>query len=91
MNEWDIQYVEQEIIEYLNCSKSVYIDSGAANDSIVSYTVRSFKEYSWQNYEKKQVSFKTTACIFPEEIELSNYKNISTEDYKGNLFVHVEL
>lgn len=89
MKDYSIEIIENEIISYLDSGKKVYIESGAANDSILSYRTESYKRYSWQDYEEKEIFFTTSACIFPKEIQLENYSNCDCEDYKGNLFVKV--
>ena len=81
--------IEEEIIERLNKKENVYIESGAANDVITSYSIRKYKTHSWQDYEEEEVTFTTTACIFPQKINLSYWENVDTEEFKGELFIHV--
>lgn len=80
---WKIEGIEDVIIDYLNRNKKVYIESGSANDRILSYDINnSFKE--------RTVSFTTSAAIFPERINLmGTYSSIDTEEFEGSLFVHV--
>lgn len=89
MKDYNIECVEKEIIERLENNKKVFIESGAANDSIYSYSIRTYKTYSWQEYEEREITFTTSACIFPKEIRLSDYDNVDTEEFNGHLFVHV--
>jgi len=84
-----IECIENEIIDQLDKNEKVFIESGAANDTIFSYSVRKYKTYSWQEYEEKEITFITSACIFPKEIKLSDYDNVDTEMFDGNLFVKV--
>ena len=81
--------IEDEIMERLNSGKKVIIDSGACNDKIISYSVRKFKEYVWQTYFDREVTFTTTACVFPRQIALSDYDNVETEEFQDVLFIHV--
>ena len=89
MSKYDIEWIEKEIMERLDKGETVFIESGAANDEITSYSIRKYKAHSWQSYEEKEISFTTTACIFPEKIMLSNWDNVDTEEFQGKLFVHV--
>lgn len=89
MSKYDIKCIEDEIISRLDKGEKVYIDSGAANDSITSYSIKKYKIYSWQDYEEREVTFTTTAYIFPEKIRLSIWDRVDTEEFKGKLFVHV--
>lgn len=84
-----IEYIEKEIINRIDNNKKVYIESGAANDSIISYSIRKYKNHVWEQYEEREVTFTTSACIFPENIKLSDYDNVDTEEFNGNLFVKV--
>ena len=89
MSQYEIEWIERDIIERLDKGETVFIESGAANDEITGYFVRKYKTYSWQTYEEKEITFTTTACIFPKEIALSNWDNVDTEEFNGKLFVHV--
>lgn len=89
MNKYDIEYIENEIISQLDKGEEVYIESGAANDVITSYSIRKYKTFSWQDYEEREITFTTTACIFPEKINLSDWDNVDTEEFEGKIFVHV--
>lgn len=89
MKRFDVEYIEKEIIKRLDKGEKVYIESGALNDCITSYSIRKYKTYSWQGYEEKEITFTTTACVFPEHIILSNFDNVDTEEFEGKLFVHV--
>ena len=89
MVRFDIKYIEKEIIDRLDKGEKVYIESGALNDCITSYSIRKYKTYSWQEYEENEITFTTTACVFPEHITLSDWDNVDTEEFYGNLFVHV--
>lgn len=89
MRKYDLQSIEDEIILKLDNNEKVYIESGAVNDTITAYSVRKFKTHAWQDYEEREVTFTTTACIFPQKIMLSDYDNVDTEEFEGKLFVHV--
>ncbi|MDO4974941.1 MAG: hypothetical protein Q4E61_01270 [Alphaproteobacteria bacterium] len=78
MKDYNIECIESEILNQLDNNGKVFIESGAANDSIDSYSVRKYKTYSWQEYEEKEITFTTSACIFPKEIKLSDFDNIDT-------------
>lgn len=84
-----LEYIEKEIIERLDKGEKVYIESGAWNDCIIAYSIRKFKTYSWQEYEEEEITFVTTAYVFPKNINLSDWNYIKTEEFKGNLFIHV--
>ena len=80
---WNVENIEDEIMEYLNNGKKVFIENGCLNDNIVSYSIN-------DQLKEREVTFTTSACVFPECINLmGSYSNIDTEDYKGNLFVNV--
>ncbi len=66
--------------------KKIFIDSGAANDEIIDYEL---VIHETSTKSDKEVSFRTSACIFPRVINLSDYDNVDLEIYEGNLFVHV--
>lgn len=81
---WNIERIENEIMEYLDNGKKVYIEDGCLNDEIISYSVN-------EELINREVIFTTSACVFPLNIEFMGcgFFNIDTEDYKGNLFVKV--
>lgn len=85
MKNYLIEGIEAEIIKRLDDGEKVYIESGAANDEITAYSI---KKYGVR-YVEKEITFTTSACIFPEKIILSNYDNVDTEYFNGKLFVHV--
>ena len=89
MRKYDIECIENEIISRLDNGEKVYIESGAANDVIISYSIEKYKIHSWQDYEEREITFVTTACIFPEKINLSKWDNVDTQEFEGKLFVHV--
>ncbi len=89
MSRYEIENIEKEIIERLDKGEKVYIESGAAVDCITSYSAREYKTHSWQFYKEKEITFTTTACIFPEKIMLSDWNNVDTEEFEGKLFVQV--
>ena len=45
MSKYDIKCIEDEIISRLDKGEKVYIDSGAANVSITSYSIKKYKIY----------------------------------------------
>lgn len=89
MSKYDIEWIEKEIMERLDKGETVYIESGAASDKITAYSIRKYKTHPWQSYEEKEITFTTTACIFPEKIMLSDWDNVGTEEFQGELFVYV--
>ncbi|AOZ97923.1 hypothetical protein [Butyrivibrio hungatei] len=66
--------------------KSVFIDSGAANDEITDYTLQIFETLSKRD---RTVSFRTSGCIFPVVVRLSDYESVDTEEFNESLFIHV--
>ncbi len=92
MREFEIQAIEDEIIAAFKTplgqkTKNVYIESGAANDEIIDYEL---EIHETSRKREKTVSFKTSACIFPRTISLSDYEDVDTEEFNGSLFVHVK-
>lgn len=80
---WKVEIIENEIIEYLDNGKKVFIENGCLNDNIISYSVNN-------QFSEREVTFTTSACVFPLYVNLmGSYFNIDTEDFKGNLFVKV--
>lgn len=79
MTKWDVLAYEEEIIERLDNNEKVYLESGAANDTITAYEKDIYGN----------TIFTTTACIFPRKINLCNYDGIDTEEFNGELFVHI--
>lgn len=90
MSESMIRIIENEIIERLKKGEAVVIESGAANDLIVGYKERRYKKYFWCEYEEREITFETTACIFPERISLAEFDSVDYEEFKGDLFISVE-
>lgn len=86
---WIVEYIEDDIIKYLNSGKKVFIENGSLNDQIISYSVKFLKNYLWQEYEERKVIFTTSACVFPLYIDLINYSDIDTEEFEGNLFIKI--
>lgn len=84
-----LKYIEQEIIERLDKGEKIYIESGALNDCIIGYSVRTYKKYAWQDYEEREITFTTTACVFPEKMQLSDWDNVDSDEFNGELFVQV--
>lgn len=85
MGKWDLEYAEREIMRWLDEGKKVYIENGAANDEITSYTVEEVGIA-----RNNEVHFTTSACIFPKTMVLSAMDcNVDTEEYNGCLFVKV--
>lgn len=89
LEKWRIEDIENEIMEYLDTGKKVYIESGCLNDAIIDYSVRTYKTYAWQEYEEKEVTFTTSACVFPLHLNLKGYSSVDSEDFNGHLFVKV--
>lgn len=46
MPQYEIGWIERDIIERLDKGEKVFIESGAANDCITSYSVRKYKTHS---------------------------------------------
>lgn len=82
MTKYDIETIEEEIIERLDKGEQVYLESGCLNDCIIAYSVKKL-------CEDKEITFTTTACVFPKYIRLSDWDNVDTEEFKAELFVHV--
>lgn len=79
--QWEIENIEKEMMQWLDEGKNVYIESGAANDAILSYTV---------DADNGEVEFTTSACIFPKDLVLSAMDcNVDTEEFNGCLFVKI--
>ena len=79
MTKWDTVTYEREIIRRLDSGEKVYLESGAANDTITAYEIDAYTN----------VVFTTTACIFPKRVDLRDYDGIDTEEFNGELFVHI--
>lgn len=82
MREWEIESIEKELKAYLDKGIKVIIECGACNDCITGYSV---SEYS-------DIIFYTTNCVFPREISLSDFEQISYNDFIekfGAIFVQV--
>lgn len=77
-----INWVQDSIIGYLNRGAEVYIESGAANDQILSYSEDLLGD-------GKELLFTTTGTIFPKQISLYDFSYVDCEDYEGALFVEV--
>lgn len=65
MRQYDLSCIEEEIIAQLDKGGKVFIESGAANDRIISYTIN-------DTPPEREVAFTSTACIFPERIVLGD-------------------
>jgi hypothetical protein len=77
---WKLESTEREIMEYLDAGKKVFIESGALVDSVLGYCAKENEE---------GVRFITTASVFQKMIQLDSYSSVETEEFGGNLFVHV--
>ena len=91
MTQYEIEWIERDIIERLNKGEKVFIESGAANDEITAYSIRKYKTHSWQSYEEKEITFTTTACIFPEKI-LAPHELIQIgfqDEYTSMSYLHI--
>ncbi len=93
MTAYELNVIEDDIMDsfrksylYMYRRKKVYIESGAANDEIIDYELE-LRETSTK--KERTVSFRTSGCIFPKVIRLSDYDNVELEEFNGNLFVHV--
>ena len=64
MAQYEIEWVERDIIEKMDQGEKVYIESGAACDCIIGYSVRKYKTYSWQAYEEKEIIFMRGLRVF---------------------------
>lgn len=81
MRQYDLSCIEDEIIAQLDKGGKVFIESGDANDSIISYTVNGTPP-------EREVAFTSTAYIFPERIVLGDILGyVDTEKWNGHLFV----
>lgn len=94
MMDLKVQAIEDDLIAELKAHhgfgrvkyRNVFIDCGAANDEITDYTLQIFET---STKRERTVSFRTSACIFPTVIRLSDYESVDTEEYDGSLFIHV--
>ena len=68
--------------------RKVYIESGAANDEIIDFEMVLIESVG---KKERNVRFRTTGCIFPKMISLSDFDEVETETegYGHPLFVHV--
>ena len=68
--------------------RKVYIESGAANDEIIDFEMVLTESVGKKD---RSVRFRTTGCIFPKMLSLSDYDEVDTETegYGHPLFVHV--
>lgn len=79
MTKRDTVTYEREIIRRLNNDENVYLESSTVKDIITAYEKDTYGN----------VIFTTTACIFPKRIDLREYDGIDTEEFGGELFVHI--
>ncbi len=96
MNKLMVEIIEDEILEAFRNNRlsfienkkmiKIFIESGAANDEIIDFELI-IRETNTKR--SREVSFRTSACIFPRVIKLSDYDNVDLETFEGNLFVHV--
>jgi hypothetical protein len=84
---WRLQDFEKEIIEYLDKGKKAFIENGCLNDEIISYSQSN--QYDFNRHYDDEFIFTTTASVFSREIRLASYSEVETEEFNGNLFVHV--
>ena len=83
---FNLECTEREIMKWLDNGKKVYIESGALNDEILSYSVERFeKRYGVE----EEVTFTTSACVFPKEVVLDDDREVDTEEFNGCLFVKI--
>ena len=83
---YNLECIERDIMEWLDGGKKVYIESGSLNDEILSYSVEKFeKRYGTE----EEVTFTTSACVFPKEVVLTDDCNVDTEVFNGCLFVKI--
>lgn len=86
MSKYELESIENEIIEQLDKGGKVIIESGAANDSIFSYVVNVIQGNPFAGNERNVV-FTTSACVFPEKIELADFDHVETNEWNDCLFV----
>lgn len=85
-----VQGIEDDVIKSLRTGKpykKIFIESGAANDEIIDYDL-SIRESV--NKRSRECRLRTTAAIFPGYINLSDYDDVETEEFQGNLFIHIQ-
>ena len=97
MNNSVVEAIENDILEAFKHNrtaflkkekeKKIFIDSGAANDEIIDYELVIHESNTKRD---REVSFKTSACIFPRTVNLSDFDSVDLEEYNGNLFIHVQ-
>lgn len=88
MSKYELECIENEIIAQLDRGGKVIIKSGAANDSILSYVINVIQGNPFAGNEKNVV-FTTSACVFPEKIELEDFDHVETAEWNDCLFVKV--
>lgn len=83
--------LENDIIKALDENRTVIIESGSANDSILSYDITYGEVYSYigTGFKRRKVTFNTTNCIFPKEICLEDYEEADLEIWNDAYFVQV--
>ena len=85
-----LEGIEDDVMKSLSIGKpykSVFIESGAANDEIIDYELTL---YETSRRRDREVIFRTSASIFPAKISLADYTDIDTEEFNGSLFLHVQ-
>lgn len=88
MSKYELESLENEIIAKLDKGGEVIVESGAANDSILSYVVNVIQKKSPAGNERNVV-FTTSASVFPEKIELADFDHVEINEWNDCLFVEV--
>lgn len=81
MRKWVIEEIGKELKVYLDKGIKVIIESGACNDCITGYSA-----------SENDTVFYTTNCVFPKEIKLGDFEQVSYDDCLnkfGAVFVQV--
>ena len=75
-------------MDYLDRGKKVYIESGALNDVITGYSINPGYDRGWtKDYD--EVLFTSDGGYFGNPIDLSEFSDVSCEEFDGNLFIQV--
>lgn len=84
----EVYNITKYAMDYLDRGKKVYIESGALNDVITSYTVNQGYDNGWtKDYD--EVLFTSDEGYFGKPIDLTQFSEVDCEEFDGNLFIQV--
>lgn len=89
MTKLTLRYYDDEIIKFLDSGSTVVINDGCLNDRIISYSIEGQAKNDDVTYLNRQIIYTTSACVFPKEIQLSDFKNITFECFQDCLFIYI--